>query len=128
MEEQNANNQLYCPFCGSSHLTVNKKGFGAGKALTCAVLTGGIGLLAGFIGSGNVKITCLQCGRQWEPGELKTDPLSEYDKRGYYSLQRAKEEQRRKEEEPMTTGTKILLWFSAIMFVVFLWLMSKLWK
>ena len=126
MEEQNINNQLYCPFCGSSHLAANKKGFGAGKALTGAVLTGGIGLLAGFIGSGDVKVTCLQCGGKFNPGQLRTTPLSEYDKRGYYSLQRAKEEQRRKEEELMTTGTKVLLWFSAIMFVVFLWLMSKL--
>lgn len=45
-----------------------KKGFGAGKALTGAVLTGGVGLLAGFIGSGKVKITYLKCGCQWKPG------------------------------------------------------------
>lgn len=40
--------KLYCPKCGSSQLVANKKGFGAGKALTGAVLTGGIGLLAGY--------------------------------------------------------------------------------
>lgn len=61
--EENTNDKLYCPFCGSSQLTANKKGFGAGKAITGAVLTGGVGLLAGFIGSGNVKITCLIIGK-----------------------------------------------------------------
>lgn len=70
------NDKLYCPYCGSSQLTANKKGFGAGKALTGAVLTGGIGLLAGFIGSGKVKITCLKCGRTMKPGELSTTPLT----------------------------------------------------
>ena len=74
MKEQS--DKLYCPYCGSSQLSANKKGFGAGKALTGAVLTGGIGLLAGFIGSGNVKITCLKCGKVLKPGELTTTPLS----------------------------------------------------
>ncbi len=58
-----------CPKCGSTHLSANKKGFSAGKALTGAVLTGGIGLLAGGIGSGKVTITCLNCGHQWRAGE-----------------------------------------------------------
>ena len=49
--------KLYCPYCGSSNLTTNTKGFGVGKALTGAVLTGGIGLLAGFVGSNKVKVT-----------------------------------------------------------------------
>lgn len=75
MEEHS--DKLYCPYCGSSQLTANKKGFGAGKALTGAVLTGGIGLLAGFIGSGKVKITCLKCGRELKPGELRTSPVSD---------------------------------------------------
>lgn len=70
-----ADDKLYCPRCGSSQLTANKKGFGAGKALTGAVLTGGIGLLAGFIGSGKVKVTCLKCGRTFDAGELRTTPL-----------------------------------------------------
>ena len=70
------NDKLYCPNCGSSQLSANKKGFGAGKALTGAILTGGVGLLAGFIGSGNIKITCLQCGSKWSPGQLRTTPLS----------------------------------------------------
>lgn len=67
--------KLYCPHCGSSQLVANKKGFGAGKAVAGALLTGGIGLLAGFIGSGKVKVTCLKCGSKWEPGQLRTTPL-----------------------------------------------------
>lgn len=69
--------KLYCLHCGSSQLVANKKGFGAGKAVTGALLTGGIGLLAGFIGSGDVKVTCLKCGQQWSPGQLRTTPLSQ---------------------------------------------------
>lgn len=67
--------KLYCPVCGSTHLNADKKGFGAGKAIAGAALTGGIGLLAGFIGSGKVKITCLKCGAKLEPGQLRTTPL-----------------------------------------------------
>lgn len=73
MEQQD--DKLYCPKCGSSQLVANKKGFGAGKALAGAVITGGVGLLAGFIGSGKVKITCLKCGSKWKLGELRTTPL-----------------------------------------------------
>ncbi len=67
--------RLYCPHCGSSQLVANKKGFGAGKAVAGALLTGGVGLLAGFIGSGKVKVTCLKCGCKWNAGELRTTPL-----------------------------------------------------
>lgn len=66
--------KLYCPYCGSSQLAANKNGFGAGKALTGAILTGGLGLLAGFIGSGKVKVTCLKCGKKMNAGELRSKP------------------------------------------------------
>jgi len=69
MTEQN---QILCPKCGSNQLTANQKGFSGGKALAGAVLTGGIGLLAGTIGSKDVIITCLSCGKQFKPGEGKT--------------------------------------------------------
>ena len=123
MEEQE--DKLYCPFCGSSQLTANKKGFGAGKAVAGAVLTGGVGLLAGFIGSGNVKITCLNCGCQWKPGQLKTTPLSEYEKRGYYNNLRIKEEERRKAEEPMITSSKVILVVSVIIWILLMMAMCK---
>ena len=75
MEAKEHEDKLYCPNCGSSQLVANKKGFGAGRALGGAILTGGVGLLAGFIGSGKVKVTCLKCGSTWKPGELRTTPL-----------------------------------------------------
>lgn len=60
---------IKCPRCGSTQLNANKKGFGLGKAAGGGILTGGVGLLAGFIGSGKVKITCLKCGHSWKAGK-----------------------------------------------------------
>lgn len=60
--------QACCPKCKSTSLHAAKQGFGAGKALVGAALTGGVGLLAGFIGAGKVQVTCLQCGNQWGVG------------------------------------------------------------
>ncbi len=62
---------LCCPKCGSRELHSDKKGFSGGKALAGAVLTGGIGLLAGTIGSKDVQITCLKCGKQFKAGEAR---------------------------------------------------------
>lgn len=66
-----------CPNCGSTQLTANKKGFSGKKAVAGAVLTGGIGLLAGTIGSNKIKITCLSCGNQFKPGEGRSIVLKE---------------------------------------------------
>nr|WP_321405404.1 zinc ribbon domain-containing protein [uncultured Carboxylicivirga sp.] len=60
---------LKCPKCKSTRLTDNKKGFSAGKAVAGAVLAGGVGILAGAIGSNKVQITCLNCGHKFMPGE-----------------------------------------------------------
>ncbi|MBN8833746.1 MAG: hypothetical protein BGO53_08975 [Sphingobacteriales bacterium 39-19] len=60
---------IRCPKCTSTQVTANKKGFSAGKAIGGALLTGGIGLLAGAIGSGKIRITCLSCGHRFKPGE-----------------------------------------------------------
>jgi len=62
--------QVKCPKCGSSQITANKKGYSVGKAAAGVILTGGIGLVAGAIGSGAVKITCLSCGNSWKPKKL----------------------------------------------------------
>lgn len=96
--------KLYCPYCGSTHLTANKKGFGAGKALTGAVLTGGIGLLAGFIGSNKVKVTCLKCGMTFNAGQLRTRPLTDEDRQ-------------KNAKENANAGIVVLI--SIILFVVF---------
>lgn len=62
-------NQIHCPKCNSTQITANKKGFSGGKAVAGALLTGGVGLLAGTIGSNKVIITCLACGHHFKPGE-----------------------------------------------------------
>lgn len=67
--------KLYCPVCGSSHLHVDNKGFSSGQAVAGALITGKTtGLLAGFIGSDDIKITCLECGCSLKPGTLLTNP------------------------------------------------------
>ena len=65
----NQEEYLCCPKCGSKELHSDKKGFSGGQALAGAVLTGGIGLLAGTIGSNDMQITCLKCGKKFEAGE-----------------------------------------------------------
>lgn len=60
---------LCCPKCHSRELHAEQKGFSGGKALAGAIVTGGIGLLAGTIGSKDVQITCLKCGNTFNTGE-----------------------------------------------------------
>lgn len=62
--------EIKCPKCSSTQLTANKKGFSGKQAVGGAILTGGIGLLAGTIGSNKINITCLACGNQWKPGDI----------------------------------------------------------
>ena len=53
-------NAIKCPHCNSKNVQFmqqNKKGFSVGKAVGGAVLTGGIGTLAGFAGK--------KCKKQW---------------------------------------------------------------
>lgn len=70
---------LYCPKCNSKELHSEQKGFSGGKALAGALLTGGIGLLAGTIGSKNIDITCLKCGNKFKTGEAKIVKSNEYE-------------------------------------------------
>lgn len=60
--------QIKCPKCGNTQLSVDKKGFSGRKAAAGVILTGGIGLLAGTLGSNKIIITCLGCGNQFKPG------------------------------------------------------------
>lgn len=62
-------NQIQCPKCNSTQITANRKGFSGGKAIAGAILTGGVGLLAGTIGSKKIVITCLNCGKSFAPGQ-----------------------------------------------------------
>jgi len=63
--------EVRCPKCGSTQITASKKGFSGGNALLGGLLTGGIGLLAGTIGSNDIKITCLNCGKVFDPPNKK---------------------------------------------------------
>lgn len=64
---------MKCPKCNSTQLTSNQKGFSGGKAAAGAILAGGIGLLAGTIGSSNVIITCLRCGHKFKAGDYANE-------------------------------------------------------
>ena len=61
---------IHCPNCGSQQLTANKKGLSITKAALGGFLLGPVGLAAGAIGKDKIRITCLKCGRIWEPGDL----------------------------------------------------------
>jgi len=59
--------KILCPRCNSSLIEYNKKGFGLGKAVVGGVIAGGVGLLAGFLGSSKIKANCLSCGKIFDP-------------------------------------------------------------
>lgn len=68
-EELDASGQAYCPKCLSTSISADKKGFGIGKAVVGASLTGGLGLMAGNLNAKKVRCTCLKCGYQWMAGK-----------------------------------------------------------
>lgn len=61
---------IKCPKCGGTKIQVlgnDRKGFSAGKAIGGALLTGGIGLLAGFAGKkGKYEVFCTDCGNRFQ--------------------------------------------------------------
>ena len=63
------NEQVTCPKCKSTQITAQKQGFGFGKAVVGGLLTGGVGLLAGTIGTSNVRVSCVKCGFNWKAAE-----------------------------------------------------------
>ncbi len=81
-ETKNYNDDEYlcCPKCFSRDLHTQHKGFSGGKALTGALLTGGIGLLAGTIGSKDLQISCMKCGNKFKAGEAKVVKISTTNK------------------------------------------------
>jgi predicted nucleic-acid-binding Zn-ribbon protein len=83
----NPPNQVLCPKCGSNQITADKKGFSGKKAVAGAIVTGGIGLLAGTIGSNKIIITCLNCGHQFKPGERpKIKPATQTSAVGFVGV------------------------------------------
>lgn len=85
-------NKLRCPKCNSTNLTANKKGYSAGKAVAGVVLTGGVGLLAGAIGSGKVDITCLSCGYKYRAGEYQKEKNKLDNEKSFIARQERGEE------------------------------------
>lgn len=64
------NKVAYCPKCKSTSLTADKKGYGIGKGVVGAAVVGNpLGLVAGNLGSKKVKVTCLNCGYKFTPGQ-----------------------------------------------------------
>jgi|GEM_PF-6013632 len=66
----NSGSQIACPRCGSNQVIANKKGFNVGQALVggiASVATGGIGAVAGFWGSNEIRLNCLSCSNRWKP-------------------------------------------------------------
>ena len=63
-------NKVKCPKCKSVNIQVlgnDRKGFSIGKAVGGALLTGGVGLLAGFAGKkGKYEVFCGDCGHRFE--------------------------------------------------------------
>lgn len=64
-----ANGVACCPRCGSTSLSINKKGFGGGKATAGMFAFGLGGAVAGTYGMNKMKITCLNCGYKYRPGK-----------------------------------------------------------
>src|SRR5699024_9259361 len=64
------NNTIHCPKCHSTDVNFmdnKRKDFSVGKAIGGAVLTGGVGTLAGFAGKkGNDRWHCSNCGNVFE--------------------------------------------------------------
>ncbi len=74
-----------CPYCGSTGISANKRGYKLGKGVLWGFLLGfagfwlftfigfaiglAVGLSFGSVGSGAVTCTCLSCGRRFRPGQ-----------------------------------------------------------
>lgn len=69
-KQEKKQNIITCPNCKSKDVTFlqqDKKAFSVGKAVGGAVLTGGVGALAGFAGKkGNKQWHCKNCGNFFE--------------------------------------------------------------
>ncbi|GLB61057.1 TerD family protein [Cytobacillus sp. NCCP-133] len=60
---------IACTRCGSTNIRTGQKGFGLGKAAVGGLILGPIGLLGGFIGKNQLKLTCNACGNSWSPNQ-----------------------------------------------------------
>ena len=68
-------NTIHCPKCQSTQLHFAKKGFSGKKAVVGGILTGGLGLFAGTIGSNKILANCMSCGNKFSPVKPKPTPI-----------------------------------------------------
>lgn len=52
---------IRCPECGSPHISLEKKGFGIGKALVGGALVGPAGFIGGMFGYKDREVVCIRC-------------------------------------------------------------------
>lgn len=69
VEKARRSREIRCPNCGSDQFMGGQQGFGLGKAVAGGLLLGPVGLLSGFIGKGDVTLSCLKCGKRWKAGQ-----------------------------------------------------------
>lgn len=62
----NDDGQLRCPNCNSTQIEIDKQGFSGTKALVGGLLTGGIGIAAGWHNKNKRIGKCLKCGHSWK--------------------------------------------------------------
>ncbi|MGN7786804.1 hypothetical protein ACTJIJ_19885 [Niabella sp. 22666] len=75
---------IKCPKCGSTQISAQKKGFSGKKAVAGAILTGGIGILAGTLGSNKIKLYCLACGNSWLPSQYQEQAKKENERQALH--------------------------------------------
>lgn len=66
--EEPVEDMLRCPQCGSTHLHSDRQGASLGKAVAGSLLVGPIGLVAALHGANRIRLTCLKCGHNFQPG------------------------------------------------------------
>ena len=61
--------KLFCPYCLSSNIIFDKKGFSGGKAVAGVLITGGVGALAGTFGMNKIVGRCVNCNKTFTAEE-----------------------------------------------------------
>ena len=100
---------LCCPKCQSTQITANKKGFSGKKAVAGALLTGGIGLLAGTLGSNKIILTCLACGHKFKPGQGEIKNITSTVESSHSQIQNTTEPTFQKEKDQRTGCVAVII-------------------